>query len=57
MKRSLLEKTKLCECCGDAYAKPQNQPWGRWDKRRFCSLECWWQSRPNWNRYAKESAT
>ena len=53
---SITERTKLCEHCGDAYAKPSNQPWGRWHKRRFCSHECWWKARPNWNRYAKEAA-
>ena len=52
-RRSILDYTKICEACGDIFAKPSNQPWGRWRKRRFCSRECWWMTRPNWNRYAK----
>jgi len=51
---TLLERTKLCECCGDAYAKPANEPWKRWARRRFCSLDCWWATRGNWNRYSRE---
>lgn len=49
----IMDRTKLCESCGDIFTKPSNQPWGRWRKRRFCSHECWWMTRPNWNRYAK----
>jgi len=51
--RRLLEITRICEYCGDAYAKPGIETWSRWVKRRFCSRECWWAIRPNWNRYAR----
>jgi hypothetical protein len=51
--RGLLEITRLCECCGDAYAKATFETWDRWARRRFCSRECWWATRPNWNRYAE----
>ena len=46
-------RSKQCEHCNETFEKPFNEPWGRWDKRRFCSHQCWWSSRPNWNRYAK----
>ena len=46
-------KEKHCEVCKAVYTKAYNEPWGRWEKRRFCSHSCWWESRPNWNRYAK----
>ena len=48
----ILERTKLCESCGDAYAKAGNEQWSRWEKRRFCSLRCWWDVRPNWNAHS-----
>lgn len=48
----IMHHTKLCEACGDVFAKPATTPWNRWHKRRFCSKECWWKVRPNWNRYA-----
>lgn len=54
-KLSIEHYTKQCEVCDDYYAKPSTTPWGRWNRRRFCSLECWWKTRPNWNRYAIKS--
>ena len=53
LRTGLMELTKLCEHCGDVFAKPATQPWNRWDQRRFCSHECWWKVRPNWNRHAE----
>jgi len=50
--RGILDRTKLCESCGDAYAKPQNEQWSRWERRRYCSLRCWWDIRPAWNVHA-----
>ncbi len=50
---TVMDRTRLCESCGEVFAKPSNQPWNRWHKRRFCSKECWWKTRPNWNRYAE----
>ena len=51
-KGGILDTTKLCESCGDAYAKAGNEQWSRWERRRFCSLRCWWNVRPNWNAHA-----
>lgn len=47
------DKSKPCEFCGGIFTKKDNQPWGRWHKARFCSRRCWWDARPNWNRYAE----
>lgn len=32
--------TKRCERCGRAFAKDRVTTLARWERRRFCSLEC-----------------
>jgi hypothetical protein len=33
-------ETKICECCGTAYARPRDYSEAQWTQRRFCSRKC-----------------
>ena len=32
---------RTCERCGTVKEKPENEPWSRWQNRRYCSRDCW----------------
>ncbi len=51
----IMHHTKLCQQCGDVFAKPSTTGWNRWQGRRVCSRKCWAQFRPLWNRYAGDT--